>query len=108
MVVGETQVRDAMVVGFESRFLLLIGLGDGHLLTYHIHTSIAVSLVDIDHQVEQQKLGQAVDKSSFLELILSEQRKCVLGKELLIYIKPYIHTYIHTHNSIVVGFAFIL
>ena len=88
-----------MVVGFESRFLLLVGLGDGHLLTYHIHTSIAVSLIDIDHQVEQQKLGQAVDKSSFLELILSEKRKCVLGKELLIYIYiyTYIHTYIRTH-----------
>ena len=94
-----------MVVGFESRFLLLVGLGDGHLLTYHIHTSIAVSLVDIDHQVEQQKLGQAVDKSSFLELILSEKRKCVLGKELLIYIKPYIHTYIRVVSFVVAIFV---
>ena len=74
-----------MVVEFESRFLLLVGLGDGHLLTYHIHSSIAVSLVDIDQQVEQQKLGQA-DKSAFLELTLSDKRKCVLGKN------SYIHT----------------
>ena len=87
---GETQVRDVMVVEFDSRLVLLIGLGDGHLLTYHIHTSIAVSLEDIEHQTEHQKLGQVVDQSTFLELALSEKRKCVLGTKD----STYIHTYL--------------
>jgi hypothetical protein len=101
---GETQVRDVMVVEFDSRLVLLVGLGDGHLLTYHIHTSIAVSLEDIEqHQTEHQKLGQVVDQSKFLELALSERRKCVLGMKAstCIYIHTYkyiqIHTYIHTY-----------
>ena len=95
---GETQVRDVMVVGFDSRLLLLIGLGDGHLLTYHIHTSVAVSLEDIEHQTtENQKLGQVVDQSKFLELALSDKRKCVLGTNKSTYIHTYIETYTFTN-----------
>jgi len=63
MITGETQARDVLIVDLESKCYLMVGLGDGHLLTYQMVTITTVR----------------DDGITSIMVTLTDKRLCTLG-----------------------------
>lgn len=69
---GETQIRDVLIVELELRSYLMIGLGDGNVLTYVLNTVMDVVVEDLDR-------SSNTEVDALLRIDLSERRRCMVG-----------------------------
>eukprot|EP00597_Dinobryon_sp_UTEXLB2267_P016468 CAMPEP_0201093814 /NCGR_PEP_ID=MMETSP0812-20130820/2244_1 /ASSEMBLY_ACC=CAM_ASM_000668 /TAXON_ID=98059 /ORGANISM="Dinobryon sp., Strain UTEXLB2267" /LENGTH=1238 /DNA_ID=CAMNT_0047346135 /DNA_START=28 /DNA_END=3744 /DNA_ORIENTATION=+ len=68
-ITGETQARDVLIVELESKYYLMVGLGDGHLLTYQMLSNPMIRVDDATHEAP----------TASMEVTLTDKRLCALG-----------------------------